>query len=234
MQIIVNTMLRTSSILMAGSILFLIIVGVGFFMFITDSITDRERPGHFWVELFELCGSAFEGQITANSPGYPFIKSSQKVVAHVRICRRDRIKIALHVQSTNERIWDRSRTLLLTRTEYDQFELRHLNRQPDGRLTGYSMYGGFAAGSGREGSQIFISDRQSEIHDSWQIEIFPGEKMIYGSKKDGQWNFRVDFDLTKPLDELPPEPWGVTGATQPGTQVITLEDGTRITVTCQN
>lgn len=199
-------------------------------MFFDD---DRQQAGHFYTELFELCGSAFEGHISANSRSYPFIQDDQVIIAHFRICRRDRMKVALHVLSPNGQLWDRSRTLLITRSDNDIFELRHLNRQMDGRLTGYSMYGGSSSGSGRNGLQQFTAYTPNEIHDEWQIEVVPNQRFTYGSKKDGNWKFRVDFNLSEPLDELPPAPWGTEDSNQAGMQEITLEDGRTILITCR-
>lgn len=194
---------------------------------------NRVVAGHFYSELYQHCGAAYEGRIAANNHTYPFINDDQVIVAHIRICRRDRMKIALHVLSSNGKLWDRSRTLLITRSENDIFELRHLNRQMDGRLTGYSMYGGYSSGSGRNGIQQFIAYEENDIHDSWQIEIVPNQRFSYGSMKNGTWIFRVDFDLTAPLEELPPPPWGIDGNNREGMQEITLEDGRTILITCQ-
>lgn len=226
-------MFSKSTKFLLTAIFSLLTIVAGVFIYTETIENNRESSGYFYTELYQLCGAAYKGRITANSSRYPFIHNDQKIIAHFRICRRERVKVALHVLSTNGQIWDRSRTLLVTRSSNDVLELRHLNRQPDGRLTGYSMYGGYSVGSGRNGLQQFVSDTDSEIHDRWQIEVVPEQRFTYGSKKNGEWIFRVDFDLTKPLDELPPSPWGIAGGTQTSTREITLEDGTTIIISCQ-
>jgi len=42
----------------------------------------------------------------------------------------------------------------------------------------------------------------------WRIEIEPEERYTYGTIRNGEWTWRVDFDLTRALRDEPPPPWG--------------------------
>lgn len=73
------------------------------------------------------------------------------------------------------------------------------------------MYGGFSINEGSALRQEFKSVPRTEetrIFRDWRIEIVPGECYTYGTIRDTTWSWRVDFDLTDHLEELPPAPWG--------------------------
>jgi len=73
------------------------------------------------------------------------------------------------------------------------------------------MYGGFSYGEGTAVRHEFKSVERTEetgIFRGWRIEIVHGEWYTYGTIRDTSWSWRVDFDMTEPLEELPPAPWG--------------------------
>ena len=42
----------------------------------------------------------------------------------------------------------------------------------------------------------------------WTLEVRPGESFVYALRREGSdRRFRVEFDLTRPID-APPPPWG--------------------------
>jgi hypothetical protein len=78
------------------------------------------------------------------------------------------------------------------------------------------MYGGHTIDAGYNQVQSFPADQYSKelfvnsgIHQSvtntWQMFIYP-EKFSYRLTREGR-EFRVDFDLTKPITQ-PNAPWG--------------------------
>src|SRR5687767_3550716 len=65
----------------------------------------------FWKELQKLCGKAFVGAVAA-APADDTTFKDKALVMHVRSCEKDRIRIPFVVGE------DRSRTWVLTRSEY--------------------------------------------------------------------------------------------------------------------
>jgi hypothetical protein len=165
----------------------------------------------FMQRLATHCGQAFEGRIAANEPADPndpFV--GQRLVMHVRECGEREIKVPFHVGD------DRSRTWILTRTD-NGLRLKHDHRHEDGTDDVLTMYGGDTAAPGTERRQEFPVDqfskdlferekRQVSMTNVWAMEIEPKQTFVYELARPGRL-FRVEFDLTKPVDP-PPAPWG--------------------------
>jgi hypothetical protein len=165
----------------------------------------------FMQRLATHCNQAFEGRITANEPADPndpFV--GQRLVMHIRECGDREIKVPFHVGD------DRSRTWVITRTD-DGLRLKHDHRHEDGTDDVLTMYGGDTAAPGTPRRQEFPVDqfskdlferenRQVSLTNVWAMEIEPKQVFIYELARPGRL-FRVEFDLTKPVDP-PPAPWG--------------------------
>ena len=174
-----------------------------------------ERPHDtFMNNVKALCGQAFEGRVTANEPAAPddpFV--GPRLVMHVRDCGGTEIRIPFHVGE------DRSRTWVLTGSE-SGLRLKHDHRHADGTPDVLTMYGGDTTGPGTATRQEFPADAESKAlferegravsnANIWAMEIEPGRRFVYELARPGRL-FRVEFDLTKPVD-APPAPGGPGG-----------------------
>ncbi len=157
-------------------------------------------------------GQAFAGRIVANEPvpeNDPF--TGRSLVMHIRESRDGEIRIPFHVGT------DRSRTWILTRTETGLL-LKHDHRHENGEEDAVTQYGGDSAPPGTAMRQEFPvddfsidlfsrEDLNASVKNVWAMEIEPGRRFLYElSRPDGRL-FRVEFDLTAPV-ETPPAPWG--------------------------
>ena len=128
---------------------------------------------------------------------------------HVRECTDTELKVPFHVGD------DHSRTWVITKTQYG-LHLAHDHRHKDGSEDKVTMYGGMTADMGSATEQSFPVDAYSinnfrdnglnvSITNVWHMYIEP-EEFTYRLTREER-DFRVDFDLTKPV-ALPPAPWG--------------------------
>lgn len=167
----------------------------------------------FMGNIARHCWKAYAGKIVANEPADPadpFI--GKPLVMHVRECGEGVIRIPFHVGD------DHSRTWVLTRTPAG-LRLKHDHRHEDGSSDVLTMYGGDTAAPGTPARQEFPVDAESialfekegrsvSTTNVWAMEIEPGQRFVYELARPGRL-FRVEFDLTTPVDE-PPAPWGAT------------------------
>lgn len=164
----------------------------------------------FFDSLAEQCGNAYPGGLTLEPPGDDMLTGTELLIVHFRECDENQLKLPFHIELEESEDWDRSRTWIFTRHE-DGLEIRHDHRKPDGSNDEVTMYGGFSVDGGTQLRQEFKSIPRTEemgYFRGWRIEIVPGERYTYGTIRDTTWSWRVDFDLTEPLTELPPVPWG--------------------------
>ncbi len=162
----------------------------------------------FWENLRSQCGRAYSGALALEPPGDDMLTGTEELIVHFRECSDDEIRIPFHVEVEETESWDRSRTWVLQR-ESDRLELRHDHRRPDGSPDDRTWYGGEVMEGGSENRQDFLSVERTEesgYQRGWRIEIIPGERYSYGTTRRGEWSWRVDFDLTAPVEE-PPPPW---------------------------
>lgn len=157
----------------------------------------------FMTQLAALCGKAFGGRITANTPeapNDPFV--GQALVMHVRTCEPGRILVPFHVGA------DRSRTWILTLSG-NRLSLEHDHRHADGTPDVLTMYGGDSVADGTATRQEFPVDQFSkdlftrekrEVSNTnvWAMELHPGRMFAYELARPGRL-FRVEFDLASPL-----------------------------------
>lgn len=181
----------------------------------------------YWARLQALCGQAFPGTAVEGPVGDTTF-TTRELIAHVRSCTADEIRIPFHVGE------DRSRTWVLTRTA-SGIRLKHDHRHEDGSEDTQTQYGGdtddwsgyFArnsaavaqevgtpTGEGEPGKQEFPADAHTAqlIPDAasniWTIEVEPGHHYAYALRRVGtERRFRIEFDLTRPV-AVPPAPWG--------------------------
>ncbi len=137
--------------------------------------------------------------------------AGKPLVMHVRECSADELKVPFHVGD------DHSRTWVITRTNTG-LRLKHDHRHADGSPDAVTMYGGDTDGAGTAVRQSFPVDAESvemfgreglkaSIQNTWAMEIEPGQRFLYELSRPGGRLFRVEFDLSEPV-ELPPAPWG--------------------------
>jgi hypothetical protein len=156
------------------------------------------------------CGKAFEGRVV--SPPSPTDASfaGKRLVMHVRQCSADEVRIPFHVGD------DRSRTWVITRTPAG-YRLKHDHRHEDGSEDKVTQYGGDTVAAGTLNRQAFPADAFSKelflregnvagVANVWAVEIIPRRMFAYELRRPGRF-FRVEFDLTRPV-ETPPAPWG--------------------------
>ena len=127
--------------------------------------------------------------------------------------------------------WDRSRTWVITRTG-DGLRLKHDHRHQDGEPDAVTMYGSDTApdqaGEGTARAQDFPVDQESiamfktegldaSVTNVWTVEVDPAsadnarfayqlQRTVEGGASEPRM-FRVEFDLTQPI-ETPPAAWG--------------------------
>jgi len=161
----------------------------------------------FWERIEALCGQAFEGR-PIEAPDGDSWWEADRLVMHVRECDDHEIRIPLHVDD------DRSRTWVLTQTPTG-LRLKHDHRLEDGTPDeANTNYGGDTLLPGTIWRQEFPADpysvnavpaRESQL---WYLEIRPEEVFVYGLRREATGlRYRVEFDLTRPVDP-PPPPWG--------------------------
>lgn len=166
-----------------------------------------EAQQAFFNALREHCGKAYEGKVVVDNPkGSGF---EGRLVMHVRRCSEQQLQIPFHVGE------NRSRTWLITQTGAGLL-LKHDHRKPDGSDDSSTMYGGHTQDAGWPQVQSFPVDAVSKeqfvrqglaasVGNTWQMFIYP-KVFSYRLVREGR-EFRVDFDLTRPVDP-PPTPWG--------------------------
>lgn len=163
---------------------------------------------NYFNKLKQHCGKAYQGKVTvdnANSSSF----ANKKLIMHVRKCSEAQLQIPFHVGD------DASRTWIITKTG-SGLSLKHDHRKPDGSNDKSTMYGGHTVDAGWDNVQAFPADQYSKelfvqsgipqsTGNTWQMFIYP-EKFTYRLIRQGR-EFRVDFDLTKPITP-PAAPWG--------------------------
>ena len=177
--------------------------------------TSEVPAAAFMDALAQYCGQAFAGRVVANVPASatpdPF--DGKVLVMHVRGCDAPEreLRVPFHVGE------DRSRTWVLTRTG-DGLRLKHDHRHADGSPDDVTLYGGDTREAGTAARQEFPVDAESvamfertgltgSVRNTWAMEVEPGRRFVYElSRPDGRL-FRVEFDLSQPV-EAPPPPWG--------------------------
>lgn len=176
----------------------------------------------YFERLSILCGKAYPGQLVSDQEADAEMMD-QPMIMHVATCDQKQIQIPFHIGNADGS-WNRSRTWIITRTE-DGLRLKHRHRHEDGSLDTVSNYGGDTAAPGTAERQEFPVDEESialfktadldqSVTNTWAVEITPpgqqDARFAYELRRpeaSGGRFFRVEFDLSKPV-EAPPPPWG--------------------------
>jgi hypothetical protein len=166
-------------------------------------------PTHdaFFDLIAKHCGKAYEGKVVFDNDPSPAF--ANKLVMHVRACSDSELQVPFHVGD------DASRTLIITKTG-SGLSLKHDHREKDGSDDSLTMYGGHTVDAGYNNVQSFPADQYSKelfvnlgipqsVGNTWQMFIYE-DKFSYRLIRQGR-EFRVEFDLTKPI-ALPITPWG--------------------------
>jgi hypothetical protein len=172
----------------------------------TQLAAETGPQAEFWANLQQLCGNAYEGTVV-EAPAGDTTFADRRLVMHVRHCDMANVRIPFHVGE------NRSRTWLITRTEQG-LRLKHDHRHEDGTDDQVTLYGGDSADEGSAQQQQFPADEFTAAlvpeasTNVWTVEVVPGEQFVYALQRVGtDRRFRVEFDLTRPVD-APPPPWG--------------------------
>lgn len=175
----------------------------------TETETEERSVYDIYLDnLREHCGNAYAGSLTLEPPGDTMLDGEELLIVHFRECGDEELRIPFHIRRMDG-TWDRSRTWVFFRTG-DGLEIRHDHRKPDGSHDDVTWYGGPSHGEPGPNQMEFIShERTAETgqYRGWRIIIEPHERYTYGTFRDGMWSWRVDFDLTSPVDPAP-APWG--------------------------
>jgi hypothetical protein len=167
-------------------------------------------PQHaFWANLVQHCGNAYPGRLVLEPPGDDMLTGTEELIVHFRECGQDTLRVPFHIEIEATGGWDRSRTWMFMRTA-NALELRHDHRHEDGSPDEQTMYGAFTVDEGSPNTQEFIiADRRAQDGSliGWRVEIEPRARYTYGTIRGGEWTWRVDFDLSRPVTP-PPAPWG--------------------------
>ncbi|MCO4811039.1 MAG: hypothetical protein KC572_05510 [Gammaproteobacteria bacterium] len=188
----------------------LVVLSTLFFVigFAQASVPLSPSQDAFFRAISELCGKAYSGKVTVDNADSDSF-ANKKLIMHVRHCDETQLQIPFHVGE------DASRTWLITRTG-SGLSLKHDHRHSDGTEDTLTQYGGHTVDAGWAQVQSFPADQYSKelfvdnaipqsVGNTWQMYIYP-ERFTYRLIRQGR-EFRVDFDLTKPV-EAPPAPWG--------------------------
>ena len=174
----------------------------------TESAVDA-----YWANLSAHCGQAFPGSLTLEPEGDDMLEGEELLVVHFDVCEEDEIRLPFHIEQMDGE-WDRSRTWIFRPTDEGGIELRHDHRLPDGSEDEVTWYGGYTVAEGEPTVQEFMVEEQYEAEEvdgplvGWRVIIEPGERYVYGTVRGEEWTWRVDFDLSEPMDEVPPPAWG--------------------------
>jgi len=173
---------------------------------LTESLPQPQT--HFFEKLSALCGKAFAGEITVDTPASDAFKGVS-LIMHVRECSDTEIRIPFHVGDDRSRTWVVSKTMA-------GLMLKHDHRHEDGSEDALTQYGGVAVDEGWDSVQSFPADLFTKTlfvrqqipqsnDNTWQIYLYP-EQFTYRLIRPAR-EFRVDFDLNTAVP-LPPAPWG--------------------------
>ena len=184
------------------------------FMFASGAVFAKQAPlvsipthDAFFTAIKQHCGKAFEGKVAVdNQPSAAF---DAKLVMFVRNCDQVELQIPFYVGDNASRTW-------IIKKTGSGLSLKHDHRHKDGTDDAVTMYGGHTQGAGYNQIQSFPVDQYSKelfaqqglpqsITNTWQVYIYP-DMFSYRLVREGR-EFRVDFDLTKPI-AVPAAPWG--------------------------
>ncbi|MHA7899481.1 MAG: hypothetical protein ACX94B_06410 [Henriciella sp.] len=175
----------------------------------TSSTFELSSEGQFFERLKTLCdGQAYAGTLVSHDDADADFKGADMRMGPAR-CEGETIFIPFAVED------DRSRTWQVTRTD-SGVRLKHDHVHKDGSEDVLTQYGGDSNQSGSAAVQFFPADDETKTlfiqegievstQNTWSVEIDPGTRYVYQMSRPERL-FRVEFDLTTPV-EAPPPTW---------------------------
>ena len=182
-------------------------------------------PLSFFEEIQPYCGKAFAGKLVSNDEVDASF-AAEDIVMHIRDCPRagallgeSEVRIPLHVGENRSRTWIVNAGWDLYTNPSWQLVLKHDHRHEDGEPDAITMYGGSQSYKQTEaGAYAFPADEFSKtmfdregIPDSkqntWVVELKPEENLFAYQMSRPNRFFRIEFDLSQPVD-VPPPAWG--------------------------
>jgi hypothetical protein len=176
----------------------------------------------FFERLGLLCGKAYAGLLVSKQEADAGM-AGKPMIMHVAACDSNEIRIPFHIAVDRDQ-WNRSRTWVISRTD-NGLRLKHRHRHEDGSMDSVTNYGGDTESAGTASRQEFPVDAESvrsfrangldqSVSNIWAVEITPpgqpdahfAYELRRPQSADGR-DFRVEFDLSKPV-AAPPPPWG--------------------------
>lgn len=150
----------------------------------------------FFDNLLALCGQRLEGRIVSPPVDADAAFAGKRLVAHVRDCSPQEMRIPFAVGD------DRSRTWILTRSGTG-LRLKHDHRHEDGTEDKISQYGGDTLTAGTAQRQEFPADeftRELLVREGnaagaanvWAVEVGSPAPLVYELRRPGRF-FRVEF-----------------------------------------
>jgi hypothetical protein len=181
-----------------------------------DTGADEQRA--FLDNLAAQCGQAFAGRLALTPEGDDMLTGTEELLVHFRDCEAGEVRIPFHVEVEATGEWNRSRTWYVMALE-DGLELRHDHREPDGSESRRTWYGGRTTTRGTATRQDFVSPERTTAAGTsvgWRIEIEPGRYYRYGTTRAGDYDWMIEFDLSRPVAGDVPSAWG---AAQPPSRI---------------
>jgi len=166
----------------------------------------------FLANLSAACGQAFEGRLELTPDGDTMLTGTETLLVHFRDCLDTEVRIPFHIEIEETGEWNRSRTWYVMQIE-GGLELRHDHREPDGSESRRTWYGGVTLEPGTATRQDFRSPERTlaaGVPVGWRIEIEPGVAYRYGTTLDGEYDWMISFDLSRPVQGPIPHAWGHT------------------------
>ncbi|MGB3624889.1 MAG: hypothetical protein WA989_03615 [Henriciella sp.] len=176
---------------------------------------DREIPAdlsadQFLANIQPYCGASYEGMIVSDDPEDDDWRA-ETIIADFETCTDTGLRIPLHVGD------DHSRTWLVALNDDGRLALRHQHNHEDGTPDALTLYGGKSSGASTATRQVFPADKKTmdlfeaddipeSKHKIWAMEIDPDEDLFVYELERPERHFRVEFDLSNPV-ESPGEPW---------------------------
>jgi len=175
------------------------------------AVEEKLRPeDNFLSQLKPHCGNAYGGKITSQDRADDEWRK-ENIIMHLRDCREDNIKIALHVGE------NRSRTWILRYEDGDKLALRHDHRHEDGAPDALTYYGGFAKDISETRITFPADQSTKDLFDRenipvskdniWAMDISPNRDVFSYEMRRPNRDFRIEFDTSRTVD-TPPTPWG--------------------------
>ena len=156
----------------------------------TAQIADPQAD--FFNSLKEACGAKFVGRaVFPEDPGDDW--RDKELVAHIKGCEADELRIPLMVGE------DQSRTWIITRTA-GGLQLKHDHRHEDGTPDEVTMYGGTTTQPGSPLAQSFPADAYTAelipeaATNEWFLATSPnGKVLIYYLERHGKPRFKAEL-----------------------------------------